>query len=80
MIRRSNPRAHAMRVDMEAEVAAHERGECLSCRTLGRHKADTKCAGGIRLNEYWDEVERRRKNGDAPPPAMEYDLENGKLL
>jgi hypothetical protein len=38
-------------VDIEEELMAEKRGECLSCRTLCTHLASKKCANTFANNE-----------------------------
>jgi len=46
--------AYATRIDIEEELAAAERGECLLCRIGARHPDDSPCDQAKFWNDWWD--------------------------
>jgi len=52
----------AVRIDIEAELAAAARGECLACRIEARHVAGSPCPNA----KYWGDVWCARDRHDVP--------------
>lgn len=64
--------SYAMRIDIAAELAAAERGECLLCRIESRHPDDSDCRYAKEINAYWDRNAKGLAHGDWVQEALDH--------
>lgn len=66
----------AVNIDIQTELDAADRGECLLCRISSRHPDNSKCPRAPEINSFWNRYEQGVKFGPFVEDLMKKDLWN----